>query len=94
MTNAGVPRTLRFGILCDEIDLAAWHIKCLEALIRVPGCIHVVGIERDTGVPRNALPPPGGFDQKRIFRLVCLRSTCCLKADAGDSQNVSCRLDS
>jgi hypothetical protein len=43
---------VRFGILCDSIELEAWQVSCLEALIRVQGCVPVVTV-------LNATPRPG-----------------------------------
>lgn len=39
--SAGCARTLRFGIMCDGADMAAWQWDCLDRLRKVAGCVPV-----------------------------------------------------
>jgi hypothetical protein len=47
-----VPRPLRFGILCNSIELEAWQVHCLEEVIKVPGCVPVVAVVNATNQTR------------------------------------------
>jgi methionyl-tRNA formyltransferase len=55
MTNLGTPRELRFGILCNSLELETWQISCLEALLAVKGCMPVVVVLNSTTQVPNPL---------------------------------------
>ena len=55
MTGSAHLRTLRFGILCNSIELEAWQVSCLQALIQVQGCVPIVAVLNATPQPRAPL---------------------------------------
>jgi hypothetical protein len=82
MTTQGTPRTIRFGILCNDLELQAWQARCLDALIQVPSCVPVVAVVNASprihrGLWRRLADSfsAGGFSWSVFDRLIASKPT-------------------